>query len=413
MLERNFQMAGMRINPIQARRFWGLIAVCALILYAARGIGVRAVESSSAFDVKVPASAVWTDTKIKLNAGEKILVTASGSIRYGEGEESGPEGLVRSWRDLLRLPPVKDAGRGALIGRVGDFDEAVPFLIGARLEFEAPIAGRLFLGVNEQSGDTAEGSFAVRVEILATGTRSALPASTNSAVAEKSGASATFVMPPERRVAGFTAEILDQIPRRVSDKDGHPGDMLNFVILGGEERLKQAFENGGWVLVDRTKAGAVVHGLLSTLSKEEYVEMPMSELYLYGRSQDFGYAHADPYAVVATRHHLRLWRAPMEVGGETLWLGAATHDVGFETDQRNGGVTHKIDPDIDLEREYVARTLVASGIVAQWAHVTPNNALTKATTATGGNFHSDGRIVVLVVDETDARDAATNSRNAR
>jgi len=160
-------MAGMRTNPIQPRHFWGSIGVCALILYAARGIGVRAVESSSAFEVKVPASAVWTDTKIKLNAGEKILVTASGSIRYGDGEESGPEGLARSWRDLLRLPPVKDAGRGALIGRVGDFDEAVPFLIGARLEFEAPIAGRLFLGVNEQSGDTAEGSFAVRVEILA------------------------------------------------------------------------------------------------------------------------------------------------------------------------------------------------------------------------------------------------------
>ena len=99
-------------------------------------------------------------------------------------------------------------------------------------------------------------------------------------------------MPPERAVGTLTRDILNGIPRRISDKDGHPGDMVNFVIVGSEERLKRAFENGGWVLVDRTKADAVVHTLISTLSKEEYVEMPMSELYLFGRPQDFGFAHA-------------------------------------------------------------------------------------------------------------------------
>ena len=87
----------------------------------------------------------------------------------------------------------------------------------------------------------------------------------------------------------LTAEILNDIPRRIRDKDGNPGDMVNFVILGSEVRLKRAFQLGGWILVDRTKTDAVIHGLISTLSKEEYVEMPMSELYLFGRPQDFGY----------------------------------------------------------------------------------------------------------------------------
>ena len=78
-------------------------------------------------------------------------------------------------------------------------------------------------------------------------------------------------------------------------------------------------------------------------------------------------------------------------------MGAATHDVGFEKDQRNGSVTHKIDPEIDLEREYLARTLVAAGAIAQWSHVTPRDAFTEAKTATGGSFHSDGRVLVLVL----------------
>ncbi len=42
---------------------------------------------------------------------------------------------------------------------------------------------------------------------------------------------------------------------------------------------------------------------------------------------------------------------------------AATHDIGFERDQRNNGVTHKIDPAIDGEREYVNDTLSSTGLV--------------------------------------------------
>jgi len=388
-------------------RYTGLVVLCGLASCQAGATLRTTAGQLKTFSVTVPASQVWTDTKIDLKAGEKIRIAATGTIQYAGAAASGPEGLPRGWKDLLRVPPVKDAGRGALIGRIGDFDAALPFLAGAKLEVVAPIAGRLFLGVNEQSSDTADGSFEVQIQVLEAGASSGAAASGTAGGGGKSGGDETYVMPPERAVAALTRDILDGIPRRISDKDGHAGDMVNFVILGSEERLKQAFENGGWVLVDRTKTDAVFHGLISTFSKEEYVEMPMSELYLFGRPQDFGYAHADPYAVVATRHHLRVWKSASQVGGETLWVGAATHDIGFEKDQRNGSVTHKIDPDIDLEREYLARTLVASGVVTQWAHVTPENALTEAKTATGGSFHSDGRILVLVVGSGSASGAAS------
>ena len=89
------------------------------------------------------------------------------------------------------------------------------------------------------------------------------------------------------------------------------------------------------------------------------------ELYLFDRPQDHGLAHAEPISVVAQRHHLRLWKAPFRVEGRELWVGAATHDTGFDRDQRNGAVTHKIDPEIDLEREYVAHSLEDTGLVAK------------------------------------------------
>ena len=83
-----------------------------------------------------------------------------------------------------------------------------------------------------------------------------------------------------------------------------------------------------------------------------------------------------------------------------LWCIAATHDIGFERDQRNNGLTHKIDPAIDGEREYVNETLSGTGLVSQRAHIAPPGALTTAKTATGGEFHSDGRILILVLKDT-------------
>ena len=62
-------------------------------------------------------------------------------------------------------------------------------------------------------------------------------------------------------------------------------------------------------------------------------------------------------------------------------------------------LTHKIDPAIDGEREYVNETLSGTGLVKARAHVTPATPLTTAKTATGGEFHSDGRILVLMLKD--------------
>src|SRR5258706_15984039 len=149
--------------------------------------------------------------------------------------------------------------------------------------------------------------------------------------------------------------MVERIPRRVSDLQGNPGDNTNFLIIGDEKDVIATFRAAGWVRVGGAKADAVVHGLLSVLTKQASVELPMSELTLFGRVQDYGLAHAEPIAVVAQRHHLRLWKAPFQADGQEVWVGAATHDIGFDRDQRNNGVTHKIDPNVDNEREHVGR----------------------------------------------------------
>jgi hypothetical protein len=149
------------------------------------------------------------------------------------------------------------------------------------------------------------------------------------------------------------------------------------------------------VEVDKSVEDAVVHGILSTLSHEAYTEMPMSTLFLFGRPQDLSFARGDPLKIAAERHHLRVWQTESAVGGVPLWVGSATHDIGFETDQRNGNVTHRIDPKVDGERDFLLQSFDAAGVFSSAAYVTPAEPVREAKTATGGEFSSDGRIAVM------------------
>src|SRR5262249_16763704 len=84
-------------------------------------------------EVQITGEATWIDTGIDVNAGEHVIFTATGKLRYADAkEDNGPEGVARGFRDLLRSLPVNEAGRGAVIGRIGDKDSSQSFLIGAR-----------------------------------------------------------------------------------------------------------------------------------------------------------------------------------------------------------------------------------------------------------------------------------------
>lgn len=319
-----------------------------------------------------------------MHAGEHVVVNATGKMLYA-GQQGGtdPAGIPRGFSDLLRDLPFNEAGRGAVIGRIGDEHTSQPFLIGAKRDLVSPSSGRLSVGINQLSSDTGDGAYAVEIQIYAADANSIF-----------------FTARTVASISGVDDRLFSKIPRRISDRAGDPGDMVNFLIIGSPAAMEKVFTSAGWVQVDANVKDTLLHGLLESISKESYLTMPMSPLYLFGRQQDYGWAHAEPISVVASRNHLRLWKAPFEIDGQTLWVGAATHDVGFEKDRRNNGLTHKIDPNVDLERDYVEKTLASTGLVAEIAHVLPKNPMQEAKTATGGSFHSNGQVLVLKLGET-------------
>ena len=332
--------------------------------------GVQSAADSKEFDLSL--SSEWIDTGIDIKAGDSLKFTATGTADLG-AKSIGPEGASRGFSDLIKIYPLNDANKGAVIGRIGKVAAARPFLVGNAREVTAPVAGRLYLAVNMGPRDPANGTFHVTVD------RTAAAASTE----------------PEVSIRPFSQARLDSLPARVSDPAGAEGDRINFIIIGSQAQVQKALTNAGWVVVDRTVGASILSGVLASLTKQAYVTIPMSELVLFGRAQDFGYAQADPLRVVASRHHFRIWKAPFTHDGSTVWIGAGTHDIGFDRDQRNGKLTHKIDPEVDGERDYIGESLTQTGMVAKLDYMMPRESIKEARTAHGEAFRSDGRTLII------------------
>ena len=380
----------------------------------------NAATTTPAQSFRVSTSQPWTDTGIDLAAGDSVAIDAKSAS--GSPSSCAPDGAP-SAAGSAGLP-LASAPAGALIARISD--TSAPLLIGSSREVHTGAGGRLSLGLNQTTsskcvyevqvtkgqpaGGTAGGERSIQQQLSSAaqvwlkgqfGGSDASKNPSSTAVAAKGGPgpspSTSAPNLPSLALDGELRRHIDELPRRVHDHAGNLGDMVNFLIVGNQEQVQAALQTADWHLADVDSKEAGLKAIMNAYEKKEYLEMPMSQLYLFDRTQDFGYEQAQAYAVVASRHHFRLWKAPFTWKNETVWVGAATHDVGFEKDVRTGKLTHKIDPEVDLERENIAQGLEKSGQLRSMTYYLPPNPVQEAKNASGGGYHSDGRIVVFMV----------------
>jgi hypothetical protein len=186
--------------------------------------------------------------------------------------------------------------------------------------------------------------------------------------------------------------LLAHAPQRSTSKDGKPGDPLNLVMIGTETQIKKAFQQAGWSEAAAKSSNTILRTIRAMMGDEGYGEAPVSQLYLYGHAEDLAFEKM--LDTFTKRHHLRLWHAPLQTDdGRDIWLGAATHDIGI--DIHPGVVSHMTEADLDLERAKVGADLAFSGCVASQQLITRPNALTQGTTATGGAWKTDGRLLAI------------------
>ena len=209
--------------------------------------------------------------------------------------------------------------------------------------------------------------------------------------------------------ASEVAEMMRFLPQRVFDAEGREGDMLNLVFVAQPADLQRAFARAGWVKTDRWRPIFVWH-LLQHGTND--ARLPMARFNLFGRVQDYSYALPDPEAIVSRRHHLRIWKTDYTVEGTPIWVGAATHDLAIEIAKRGHLINHRIDPDVDAERNFIGADLTAVSSVSRQEYLPRVDPVFRAQTISGEAYYSDSRILFLDLEQTSLSDAGVSKRSS-
>ncbi len=150
---------------------------------------------------------------------------------------------------------------------------------------------------------------------------------------------------------------------RTQTGDGLLGDPVNLAIIGTRRELEHVMTTAGWHKAAPLGFGSSVRIAVCTVGGKSYPDAPVSPLYLFHQKQDLAF-EKDVDENPRKRHHVRFWKTPenwwLPGGFRADWLGAATYDKNVGLSLFTGQITHKIDANVDGERDFVVRDVKAA-----------------------------------------------------
>jgi len=164
-------------------------------------------------------------------------------------------------------------------------------------------------------------------------------------------------------------EALRALPCCTSDEDGSgEGDPLNLVLVGSVETVVAALTASGWDFTEAISIDSIRRMIGAAIQENAFPTAPVSALYTFGRKQDMAFQRGR--ATISQRNHMRLWLAPFRCGGEPVWVGQVSRDIGVKLTIHSPYLTtHVIDPVVDEAREYLFHSLLHHDAVEQFAFV--------------------------------------------
>ena len=202
--------------------------------------------------------------------------------------------------------------------------------------------------------------------------------------------------PSAERIDGHPA--LARSPRHTRTAQGRQGDAINVAFIGTEEELHRMFAAAGWYAADPITLETSIRIAADVVVHKPYAHAPVSDLYVWDRKQDAAFEQPVGDSP-KQRHHVRFWCSrEVDRQGEPLWLGAATYDERVELSRTTGGITHKIGPQIDSERNKLVTDAARAGVLDGYYWVDPFHKDRQGRNGGGDPYVTDGRLAVGVID---------------
>lgn len=187
--------------------------------------------------------------------------------------------------------------------------------------------------------------------------------------------------------------LVASAPMRTHTPDNKVSDVTNLMFLGTRPQIVSAFSEAGWFEADTLGTKTALKTVQATLRQTGYSTAPVSMLMIDGRPPDLVFQKS--LDTFAKRHHIRIWKQAEMYDGREVWVGAATHDIAVSNARAHTKWSHRIDPHIDRERDWVETDLLFIGSAVAYADVDRPQAPRKAANATGDDITTDGKMAVV------------------
>jgi LssY C-terminus len=189
--------------------------------------------------------------------------------------------------------------------------------------------------------------------------------------------------------------LVTTAPLRTTSAKGAPSDLTNLMFLGSQQQLMSGFGEAGWIEADDLGVKSALKTAQATIRQTGYSDAPVSLLLLQGKPPDLVFQKS--LDTFAKRHHIRIWKLPKTYQGQQVWVGAATHDIATTNARGYTKWSHRIDPHVDRERDWVQTDLLFVGSAKGYLDVDRPSAPRKAANATGDDIETDGKMMVVAL----------------
>lgn len=214
--------------------------------------------------------------------------------------------------------------------------------------------------------------------------------------------------------------VPDYFFGRTRTADGLLGDPVNMAVNGSFAQLDTVMNQAGWYRADEITARSTWLIILSTITGRSYPTAPVSTLMLFGRRHDVAYQQ-EVDGNAKQRHHVRFWHTPQEwllPGGTRVdWLGAGTYDTAVGISWFTLQITHRIDENTDIERDYVVGSMTDAEPAVSVESLPNFTTGYHSRNGGGDRFITDGALPIIDVSRVavaaDERNAVADQLSAR
>jgi len=155
----------------------------------------------------------------------------------------------------------------------------------------------------------------------------------------------------------FTDDQLKYTETLIGDRQ----EPISFIItVSDDNKLIDDFQSAGWSMADKINVSSIIGITKAVILNQPDPKAPMTPSFWNAQVHDFGFEKSTGANNVRERHHAKFWKTNyVTKDGKHIYVGTASLDTGIKW-----GITHKISPDIDTEREFLFSDLQKTGTIA-------------------------------------------------